>query len=195
MINRIKNIIMTPKSEWGIIEGEKTPHGNLFIKYVLPLSLITAIAAFIGWGLIGHSVLGFRVHSISWGIRQTIVHWVVVAGGVYLTAFVIDMLAKTFDATKDFDKSFSLVAHAYTPMFIGGIFYILPSISWLASLCGLYSLYLLYIGLQPMMKVPAEKSTGYFVVSLIVMVVVAAILSVVLTAILLGSFAAATLRF
>jgi hypothetical protein len=70
-------------------------------------------------------------------------------------------------------------------MFVGGVFYLLPSLSWLASLAGLYGLYLLYIGLQPMMKVPADKQTSYFVVSLIATIVVSAVLSFVLAAILL----------
>jgi hypothetical protein len=116
-------------------------------------------------------------------------------GGTYLTAFVIDMLAANFGAQKDFNKAFSLVAYAYTPMLVTGVFYILPSLSWLASLGGLYSLYLLYIGLEPIMKVLKEKQTPYFVVSLVVMVVVAVILSVVLTAILLGGAYKAGIRF
>ena len=39
-------------------------------------------------------------------------------------------------------------------------------------LAGLYGLYLLYLGVQPLMKVPKEKSTTYFVISLLAMVVV-----------------------
>ena len=77
------------------------------------------------------------------------------------------------------------MAYSYAPMFVAGVFYILPSLSWLASLAGLYGLYLLYIGLQPMMKAPADKQTSYFVVSLIVTIVVSAVLSAILTAILL----------
>jgi hypothetical protein len=67
------------------------------------------------------------------------------------------------------------------------VFYLLPSLSWLASLSGLYGLYLLYIGLQPQMKAPADKQTSYFVVSLIATVVVSAVLSFVLAAALLRS--------
>jgi hypothetical protein len=55
----------------------------------------------------------------------------------------------------------------------------------LASLAGLYGLYLLYTGLRPVMKVPADRQTSYFVVSLLVTVAVSAILSLVLAAILL----------
>jgi hypothetical protein len=95
------------------------------------------------------------------------------------------MLSGNFGAKNDFDRAFSLVAYAYTPMFVAGVFYLLPSLSVLASLAGLYGLYLLYTGMLPMMKAPADKQMSYFVVSLIVTVVVSAVLSFVLAAILL----------
>jgi antibiotic biosynthesis monooxygenase (ABM) superfamily enzyme len=72
-------------------------------------------------------------------------------------------------------------------MFVGGVFYLLPSLSWLASLAGLYGLYPLYTGLQPMMKAPADRQASYFIVSLIVTIVVSAVLSFVLAAVLLKS--------
>jgi hypothetical protein len=184
-INRIKSILVSPKAEWQTIEAENAPHAKVFTSYVVPLALIPAIAAFIGYGLIGYSVLGVHVGSVSWGLRQAIVQYAAMLGGTYITAFVINTLAENFGTKKDFDRAFSLVAYAYTPMFVGGVFYLLPSLSWLASLAGLYGLYLLYIGLQPMMKAPADKQTSYFVVSLIVTIVVSAVLSFVLAAILL----------
>jgi hypothetical protein len=185
IINRVKSILTAPKKEWAVIESEHTLHAKVFTTYVVPLALIPAVAAFIGYGLIGYSVLGVHVHSVSWGLRQAIVQYAAMLGGTYITAFVINALAGNFGAKKDLDHAFSLVACAYTPMFVGGVFYLLPSLSWLVSLAGLYGLYLLYTGLQPVMKAPADKQTSYFVVSLIVTVAVSALLSFVLAAILL----------
>lgn len=187
IINRIKSILVSPKTEWQTIEAENAPHAKVFTTYVVPLALIPAIAAFIGYGMIGYSVLGHHVSSVSWGFRQAVVQYAAMLGGTYITAIVINALAENFGAKKDFDRAFSLVAYAYTPMFVGGVFYLLPSLSWLASLAGLYGLYLLYIGLQPMMKAPADKQISYFVVSLIVTIAVSAVLSFVLAAILLRS--------
>jgi len=186
-INRIKGILTAPQKEWTVIENEHTPHAKLFMEYVLPLSLIPAIAAFIGYGLLGYSAFGVHIHSMSLGIRQAILQWISMAGGVYLTAFVINALAESFGAKKDFDRAFSLVAYSYTPWLIGGIFYILPSLAILAFLAALYGLYILYLGMQPMMKAPTERNTGYFIVSLLALIVVSAIISVVLGAILISS--------
>jgi hypothetical protein len=187
IIEKVKNILVSPKTEWQTIGAENAPHVKVFTNYIVPLALIPAIAAFIGYGLIGYSVLGHHVSSVSWGLRQAVVQYIAMLGGTYITAFVINALAENFGAKKDFDRAFSLVAYAYTPMFVGGVFYLLPSLSWLASLAGLYGLYLLYIGLRPMMKVPADRQTSYFVASLVVTIVVSAVLSFMLAAALLKS--------
>jgi len=182
---RIKNIIVSPKKEWGVIENESASHVKLFMKYVLPLSLIPAVAAFIGYGVIGYKVFGVHFHSIEWGIRQAITSWVSIVVGIYLAAFVINILAEQFKAKKDFDKAFALVAYSYIPMLIGGVFNILPSLSGLSLLAGLYGLYILYIGMQPMMKVPAEKNTVYFIVSIVALIVIMGVSMAILGAILL----------
>ena len=173
IINRVKNILVSPKTEWKAIEAENAPYAKVFTSYVVLLALIPAVAAFIGYGLTGCVGLHF-------GVRQAIMQYVVMLGGTYLTAFIIDALATNFGAVKDFNRSFSLVAYSYTPMFVGGVFYLLLPLAWLASLAGLYGLYLLYTGLQPMMKAPEDKQTTYFIVSLIVTIVVSVILSSVL---------------
>jgi len=183
MVKRIKDILFAPKNGWAEIEEENTPHGKLFFGYVLPLSLVPAIAAFIGYGFIGS--LAWRFHSLEWGIRQAVIQFVAIVVGVYLTAFIIDKLANNFGARPNFNKAFSLVAYSYTAACIGGIFYILPSLSGLAGLAGLYGLYILYIGMKPMMKVPDEKNTAYFVVSLITTIVVMVVVSMIMSAILL----------
>jgi len=187
IVNRVKSILVSPKTEWQTIEEENAPHAKVFTTYVVLLALIPAVAALIGYGLIGSSILGVRIGSISWGLRHAIQMYLTMLGGTYVTAFVIDALANNFGAKKDFNRAFSLVAYSYTPMYVAGIFYILPMFAGFAGLAGLYGLYLLYIGLQPMMKVSAEKQTTYFVVSLIVMLVVYAVLLSVLSAILISS--------
>ena len=187
LINRVKQILVSPKTEWQTIDGENDSHVKVSTNYVLLLAAIPAVAAFIGYGLIGYSVLGHHFASVSLGIKQAIIQYITMVGSVYITAFVIDILAENFGSKKNFDKAFSLVAYAYTPVFVGGIFYILPSLSILASLASIYGLYLLYIGLTPMMKTPAEKRTSYFVVSLLVMIAAFFILSLVLATVIIGS--------
>ena len=187
IINRVKNMLVAPKVEWPVIDGENDSHMSVSTKYVLLLAAIPAIAAFIGYGLIGYKVFGHHFASVNLGLKQAIVQYITMVGGVYITAFVINLLAENFGSKKNFDKAFSLVAYAYTPTFVGGIFLFYHPLSIIASLASIYSLVLLYIGLAPMMQTPTEKRTSYFVVSLLVMVAAFFVLSLVLAAILIGS--------
>jgi hypothetical protein len=192
MINRIKNILFTPKTEWPVIAGENKPHATVATTWVLLLALIPAVAALIGYGVVGQTVLGVKIGgTIGYGLRYAILQYVSMVIGIYVVALVIDLLAGSFGARKNFNQAFSLVAYAYTPTLVGGIFYILPSLSVLASLCGIYSLVLLYMGLKPMMQVPAEKQTGYFIVSLLVMILAMVVLSMILAPLIVGAAAVA----
>ncbi|MDR1764181.1 MAG: YIP1 family protein [Dysgonamonadaceae bacterium] len=191
LVNRVKQILVSPKTEWQVIDNENDSHVKVFMGYVLPLALIPAIASLIGYWVIGTHGL----HLFSWGLRQAIVQFILMVGGVYITAFVINALAPTFQAQGNPNKAFSLVAYAYTPAMVAGIFYIIPLLSPLVSLVSLYSLYLLYIGLQPLMKQPAEKTPVYFVASLVAMVVAFVVLSIVLGIVLLSSAAMTGFRY
>ena len=75
-----------------------------------------------------------------------------------------------------------------TPVWIAGILNIIPSIGWLGSLIGLYGLFLLYLGITPMMKTPEDKRVGYLIVSIIILLVVYFIVAAILTAILFAVF-------
>jgi hypothetical protein len=197
IVEKVKSVLIDPKKEWVTVDAENVPWTKLFTGYVLPLALIPAIAAFVGYGLIGYSVFGVRIHSIEWGIRQALIQFISMTGGVYLTAFVVNLLADNFGAKKDFDRAFATVAYSYTPMFVAGIFLIYPAgLSWITSLSGLYGLYLLYTGLKPMMKSPDDKTTGYFIFTLIVAAAVAVVLALVLASVLAGDYlsAAASLK-
>ena len=96
IINRIKSILVSPKSEWQTIGVENAPHIKVFTTYVVPLALIPAIAAFVGYGLVGYSVLGHHVSNIGWGLRQAIVQYAAMLGGTYITAFVYRRAGREF---------------------------------------------------------------------------------------------------
>ena len=184
IISTAKQFILSPKSEWEVVKSDKDTAHQHVMKYVLPLALISAVAIFIGVGLIGYRVLGYRVQSVSGGLAQAIMSLASILIGVYLSGFVIHKLAPTFDTTVSLDKAVKLVGFSYTAILLAGILNIFPPLAFLTFLGGLYSLYILYIGFKPMTNVSDEKSTSYFIVSLLVIVGVYVIIGVVLAGIL-----------
>lgn len=191
LIDRVKNIITKPKEEWDVISTETPNTQSILTTYVIPLVAIGAIASFIGWGLIGKSYsYGFgsvKVVGISLGIRYALIALIGGIAGTFLTAFVIDALAPTFKSEKDFGRSFQLAAYSFTPGWIGGVLNILPSLAIIGSLFGLYGLYLLYIGLPKLKKTPQDQVTGYFVVSLVTMIVASFVIGLILAKILIDT--------
>ncbi len=184
LVERAKNIIVTPKTEWDAVSAEEPNIQQILLGYVLPLALIPTIAVIIGWGLIG--IFGFT--SVTYGIAMGLVQLITAFLSVLLTAFVIDLLAPSFGSQKNMGRAMQLVAYSMTPVWIAGILNILPSIGWLAGLIGLYGLYLMYLGLAPIMKTPEDKKIGYLIVSIIILIVVYFVIIAILTAIFMAIF-------
>ncbi len=182
LVDRAKNIILKPKDEWTLIDQEDTSVATLVATYLFPLALIPAIAAFIGYGVIGVAFFG---PILSWGIKMAIISFISTILGVYISALIIDILAPNFGSVKDFRKSMQLVVYAFTPVMLAGVFTAIPALGIL-GIVGLYGLYLLYIGIKPMMKTPDDKVTVYYVVSLLVIIAVYVIISAILTFFLIG---------
>jgi hypothetical protein len=189
IVERAKNILIKPKDEWNVISQESTSVAQLATTYLLVLALIPAAAQFVRYGIFGYNIpfIGHVPGSITYGIRQAVVSYIGSAGGAFLSAFIIDILASNFASQKNFEKAMQLVVYSYTAMFVAGVFYLIPGLGILAFIGGLYGLYILYLGLKPMMQTPDDKVTVYFIVSLAVIIVVSAVLSVVLGTILLAS--------
>jgi hypothetical protein len=92
--------------------------------------------------------------------------------GVFILTFIADFLAPRFDGVSNRANAFKLVAYSYTARWLAGIFGLIPAL-FIFSFLGLYSLYLIYAGATPLMKVPQEKAVGYTVVTILCAVVLA----------------------
>ncbi len=131
--------------------------------------------------------------SFTMGIAMAIIGFVVALGGVYLTAYVIDMLAPNFGSQKNFGRAMQLVAYSYTPAWVAGILNIIPVLGVLVLVASIYGLYLMYLGFPHTMKTPDDKVVVYMVVSIVVLIVVYFVLTALLTAIVLGVFGLSTM--
>lgn len=185
LFNRIKLVTLNPKSAWEEIKNEPRATKDLILNYMLPLVLIPTIASFIGYGLIGSNTY-FRSSSINWGLNQAILAFIGAFLGVFISAWCIHKLAPSFNTQTSIGKATSLVVYAYTPSWLAGVFYLIPSLSILGLVAGIYSLYILYLGFKSITNVPEEKKTNFFVISLISIIGVSFILSLVLGALLVS---------
>lgn len=167
LADRVKNLIVQPRTEWPVIAAEPHTVQDLYTQYVMILAAIPAVATFIGLSIVGYP--SFRI-GVGPGLAYAVLHYLLSLGMVYVLALVIDALAPSFGGEKNFIQALKVSAFAPTAAWLAGIFNILPALSIL-SLVGLYSLYLLYLGLAPLMKTPEDKSIPYTVVVILVTLV------------------------
>jgi len=181
LVQRVINLLTKPKQEWLVINGEKAETVKLLAGYVLVLSLIPALTFFIKYGVIGSTAWGVTYRSISGGISQALLQLLSALIGVYLFAWVIDLLAASFDSEKNLGKTLQLAAYAYTPIWILGILNLLGTFgSLLVFLGAVYTLYLMYLGIPVLKRTPQDKVTGYLVISIIALFVIYLVVALIL---------------
>lgn len=192
LVDRAKNIVISPKTEWDVVAQEEPNMGNIITGYVIPLALIPTIATLLRWSIIGH--FGF-----TFGIAQAVIQLLMAVLGVYITAFVVNALATSFQSQQNLGRATQLIAYAYTPAWIAGILNIIPGIaailtSLIMLAASIYGLYLLYLGTPVMMGTPKDKVVIYLIVTIIILVVVYVILAFALAAIIFPIFGVSMLN-
>jgi hypothetical protein len=186
IITRVKGIILNPKKEWEMIAFEERNTSSVFKNYLLPLSAISVIACYIGYGIVGSNQGMFGpIATAELGYRNAAFNFINLIISPFISAYIISILAPSFNAEKNFAKSFKLVVYSYTPMLVASILYIFPSLSPLVLLAGIYGLYVQYIGLIPMTKVTGDKASVYFAIMLLTTIIVYFFISLILTPILI----------
>ena len=171
IIDRAKNILLTPKAEWARIEPEEADVNKLYIGYVLPLAALSAICGIIGMSVFGVGALGIHIRvPIVEAIISGVIQVACYVAGVFLLGVIANALAPTFGSVPNQGQAHKLMAYSFTASLLAGVFSIFPPIAIL-GLLGLYSFALLFIGLPIMMKTPDDKRVGYFATLVIIGIV------------------------
>ena len=177
---RVKNIILQPAQEWKVVEKEPTTTSELYTSYIIILAAIGPVASIIGLTLFGVSTPLTGAYRLPIGsvIGHAVVSYALALAGVYVFGLVINALAPTFLGTKNEIQALKVAAYSSTAAWLAGVFMVVPALSFLQIL-GLYSLYLLYLGLPLLMKAPEEKALVYTVVVIVVGMVIMALIGAI----------------
>jgi hypothetical protein len=170
LVDRVKNMLLTPKAEWERIAAETPDTNKLFVGYALPLLALGAICGLIGATVIGMPFLG-RL-PIAWALTNAIFSVVVGLVSLFVSAVIANALAPSFGSRQDMGRAQQLVIYGATASMVAAVVTIFPPLGILAILGGLYSIVLMYFGLPYVMNTPADKQVVYLVVLIIAYVVV-----------------------
>jgi hypothetical protein len=97
---------------------------------------------------------------------------------VYIIASVIDLLAPRFGGKKNFPNALKLSVYSHTPLWLAGVFLLIPGLNFLLIL-GLYGFYLLWVGLPILMGVPNERAFPYAIIATACALAPAVVLAIV----------------
>jgi hypothetical protein len=201
LIDRVKNILLTPKTEWPVIAAETATTSGLFTGYAALLAVLPAIGSILGVLVIGGmfaSALGaaggaLMGAGLGFTIINAIVGILITLGIVYLMSIIAAALAPSFDGQKDQTQALKLVVYSATAIWVAGLLAFIPVLGWLLLIAGYgYAAYLMYLGAPILLKVPEQKVIGFAVVTILIWIVVTWVIALILGAVVFGGMMAAT---
>jgi hypothetical protein len=151
-LGRVKRLLLEPQAEWRRIAGETHTTRDLLTNHVATLAAIPAICGLIGSILLGAALLpSLLLAAASYALTFVV---------VLAEAMLIDVLASMFGTGRNFANAMKLAAFFPTAYWLAAVFFVVPVLSVLVLL-GAYSLYLLWVGLPILMRVPEEQAVAY----------------------------------
>jgi hypothetical protein len=159
---RVKAILFDPLAEWLRIEQETGDPAFVLSHYVTWLALVPALFSFIGASIIGVAGADAAIlrAPIFNGLFGAIFGFVMTCATVLVLGLIIDLLSPLFGGRRDFDSTFKLAVYSFTPVWLAGIFLVLPGSRFLV-LTGLYGGYVLWLGLPRLANSSPQRALAF----------------------------------
>jgi hypothetical protein len=168
-INQAISVLLNPKQALQNVKNEKMEMMDI-IMYLAIVGIPTLIGFILGYGVIGYggSYLGASVGA-------AILYYIIAIIGIVVFGFILNAFAPTFKSKQNQMQALKLVSYASTPWLIAGIFYLHPSIWFLATIAGLYGLYILYLGIPILMETPKDQQIPFLIVGIVIYIIIMAV--------------------
>ena len=196
IVERAKNIILKPTDEWNVIAAEPATIGRLFTGYAMPLALILVASEILFSGLLGISaadMMGLGGGIMSMGMTaiagMAVVGFVLSLVTLFVMGTIVKLVSPSFNGTSDKVQAMKLMTYASTPNWVVALVSWIPFLGALLSFAAIaYVVYLIYLGLHPVLGVPKEKIAGFTVVIVLIYLVLALVISGIVVGLLYSTF-------
>lgn len=166
IFTRIRNLIFFPANEWKDIAAENSNRKTVYIRYVLPVLCLIAIATIIGTWL----ATPRDIYSVGFVIYWIILLWTSLSVGLYFSAFVITEIMVHQLGARDHKRAFVLIAYAscaaYLVIALVSLFPFFRELLVLAF----YSCYLYWKGIPYLLGIDGQKRMIYALLSFIIVI-------------------------
>ncbi len=194
IVNRVQNILTKPAAEWEVIANEPATVGSLFTGYAAILAAIPAIMGIVFTGLLGFGAssmgaLGAGLFSMNFVAATAVVGYVIGLVLLYVMSLIVNAVSPSFNGKSDMVQATKLMTYASTPVWVAGLVSWIPIVGWLIGLAAIvYVVYLIYLGLSPVLGVPQDKVAGLTVVIVLLYIVLSVVVGGIITTFLLSMF-------
>ncbi len=190
LVTRAMNILTKPATEWEVIAAEPATVGGLFTGYAIILAAIGPIMSVLFTGVLGFGAMQLPGMSIGMTIiaATAAATYVISLLVLYLMSMIVKAVSPSFNGNSDMVQATKLMTYASTPAWLAGLVSWVPGIGWLIALAAVvYVVYLIYVGLKPVMGVPQEKLAGFTVVIVLAYIVLSMVLSAIIVGVVVSS--------
>ena len=189
VVQRAKAMVVSPAAEWRAIEAESGDAPYLFVNYAAILAAIPPVCVFLRHELFGWRVPRFGFHHLHHvgffsGVFGALVHYLAVLATVYAMARIVDALAPTFLARQNRESAMKLVVYSATPVWLAGVFALIPGLGFVRFIALIYSVYVFWLGLPVLMKPPPDRVGPYTAAAVVCAVVLAIVVAAIVGSIL-----------
>ena len=177
-----------PKSEWETVREQRYSVPQCYARHTLILALVPALSGFIGTTQVGWQIGAGDAIKLTTGsaFRIALLYYLAMLVAVFTVGWVIHWMGKTYGANQPLSQCVVLASYTATPLFLIGIMELYP-ILWLNLVLGLpvlgYTVYIFYLGVPIVMKIPEERGflfssavLAFGLVALVAMLAVTALL-------------------
>jgi hypothetical protein len=170
-LRRIVRMIFRPKQEWEAIAREATTVDGLLRAYILPLALLAPVATAIGMSTFDRNwdaVQGYVVPADRILLTAATTYFAIV-GSIFVLAAIFVIIAPMYGAARDFRSALKVATYGATPTMLAGATLLLPVMAVIAVVALCHTLYLLWLGAQQVLNVPAGGGAEFIAISLVML--------------------------
>lgn len=159
-------LMTRPDQAWADIRRDEEKHSSNYLIHLLLWALLPAVCMFIGtryvgWSLVENERIWLDTRS---ALQLSGLIYLTIILGTFIMGFFLRWMSRSFEARPTFNQCVGFIAYLITPFFIAGLGALYPT-RWTAVLvlvaAGLYSTYLLFVGLPKFMRIDDRNTFLY----------------------------------
>ena len=194
MFNHAFGLMVQPSVQWKKVADLPEPTMKTMVLYPCLMALLPAIAWYYGTTVIGWTVGDGDAIKLTQNSALVIIllFYFAMVGAVAVIGYFIHWMSHTYGAESNLAKGIVIAGFTATPMFLAGAVGFYP-ILWLDMLIGVvavcWAVYLLYLGIPIVMRIPEER--GFLFSSAVIAICLVMLICIMVGSVILWDFGAA----